>query len=763
MKYLPLNSPRFWRSYIARNTITVILAAKAASKPTSGSRPCALFLLPLLLLSAALRVEGATVTVPIKLDYPLLRQLLVKQLFNTPNQSTELLNDPSGCSRIVLANPRLSGKPPNLEIVTEIKARFGVSILGGCTTLSQWQGSAGFIGKPLIQPGATSLRLKLIDSWLVASDGSRITSGRIWGLTKDRFHSLFYRYTLDLSPSINTLRVMLPDVLPLRTTQQLETIVGSLRLRDIQVLPASVEASLGFQVEELAERPHPEAELSARELEQLENRWQLMDALFTFAVKYYASATNLQELRSALLETLLDSRYRLRDALTMPASRSNDPVRHWFLDSWKRLSPVIRRIGLEQSGQDPLLWISLLTATDALYALDRLGPAIGLDISTDGLRRLARLVNKNAGDDALRYDQAIDPKLQRLFRLPSTPEPEQPLGFRLDLWPISNARAATSSDRLGRWAPSKDQLGEYLPLVASLLNETAEKTLVKSKLEPPVATLFRKLVLTTAWQESCWRQYVITKKDIEPLRSDSGDVGLMQMNEKVWRGFYDIQKLRWDIRYNSRAGAEVLLNYLVRYALKQGEHRHTGGLDNLARASYSAYNGGPSQISRYRKPGVASTHKKVDAAFWKKYQQVKAGNELKVAQCLGGETTLSARKQPAPTAVKKVVSSKKKRQAAAGAASPDAAERWVLAQNGNRFTLQLAVFSKRESAQKFIAQQSLSGQIGIFTMHKGRTTQFAVLYGSYVKRADAQRAKQRLKHLNPWMRRFAEVRKAGRS
>jgi hypothetical protein len=739
-----------------------ILAAKAASKPTSNRRPGTLFLLPLLLLSTALRVEGATVTVPIKLDYPLLRQLLVKQLFNTPDQSTELLNDPSGCSRVVLANPHLSGKPPNLEIVTEIKARLGVSILGGCTKLSQWQGNTGFIGKPVIQPGATSLRLKLIDSWLVASNGGKITSGKIWDLTKDRFHSLFYRYALDLSPSINAVGMMLPDVLPLRTTQQLKTIVGSLKLRDIQVLPASVEISLGFQVEELAEQPRPEAELSARELEQLENHWQKMDALFTFAVKYYASATNLQELRSALLETLLDSRYQLLEALTTPASRSNDPVRHWFLDSWKRLSPVIRRIGLEQTGQDPLLWISLLTATDALYSLDRLGPAIGLDISTNGLRRLARLINENADDDSLRYDQAIDPELQHLFRLPSMPESEQPSSFRFDLWPISTARARTSSDRLDRWAPSKDQLGEYLPLVASLLNETAKETLVKSKLEPPVATLFRKLVLTTAWQESCWRQYVATKKHFEPLRSGSGDVGLMQLNEKVWRGFYDIQKLRWDIRYNSRAGAEVLLNYLVRYALKQGEHKHTGGLDNLARASYSAYNGGPSQISRYRKPGVASTHKKVDAAFWKKYQQVKAGNELKVAQCLGGETTLSAYQQPAPTAVKKIVSSKEK-QAAAGAASPDAAERWVLAQNGNRFTLQLAVFSKRESAQKFIAQHSLSGQIGIFAMRKGKTTQFAVLYGSYVKRADAQRAKQRLKHLNPWMRRFAEVRKAGKS
>jgi septal ring-binding cell division protein DamX len=758
-------SPGSRQSDLARNRIATLTWSTATTEQASTRRPGVVFLLMLLLLTAPFRVDGSTVTVPIKLDYPLLRQLLVEQLFNTPNQSAEILHDPSGCSRIVLANPRLGAKRPDLEIVTEVKALLGVSILDGCSTLLQWQGSASFVGRPVIQPGATSLRIEPTDSWLVAADGSKVTAGKIWDLAKDRFQPLFSRFTLDLAPSINVLGMMLPDVLAGRSTQQLQTIVGSLRLSDIQVTPTSLDVSLGFQMEELAAQPQPEAMLSARELQQWETRWQMMDALFTFAVKYYASATSLQELRSTALDILLDSRYRLREALTAPASRSNDPVRRWFLDSWKRLSPVIRRIGLEHTGQEPLLWIRVLTATDALYALDRLGPAIGLDISADGLRRLARLINKEAGVDPLRYDQAVDPELQRLFQLPSPSEPERPLGLRFDLLPIRSAWAGPSTDRLDRWAPSTDKLDEYLPMVASLLQETVEKTLKKQRLEPPVVRLFRRLVLTTAWQESCWRQYVVNKTKIEPLRSDTGDVGLMQMNEKVWRGFYDIQKLRWDTAYNSRAGAEVLLNYLVKYALKQGEQKRPGGLDNLARASYSAYNGGPSQVSRYRKSHVAASHKKVDAAFWKKYQQVKAGNELNVAQCIGGKTADSAPRRPAAKAVKRIASGRKNEAAAgATAAAPrDAGEGWVLAQEEHHFTLQLAVFSQRESARRFIAQQSLAGQVGIYALRKGQSTQFVVLYGSYVKRTDADQAKRRLKHLKPWVRQFGAVRKAGRS
>jgi len=123
------------------------------------------------------------------------------------------------------------------------------------------------------------------------------------------------------------------------------------------------------------------------------------------------------------------------------------------------------------------------------------------------------------------------------------------------------------------------------------------------------------------------------------LRSGSGDTGLMQMNERVWRGLYNIQKLRWDTAYNVRAGVEVLHRYLVNYSLKRGEQKHKGGLDNLARSAYSAYNGGPDQTSRYRDPGTPSVHQKTDASFWEKYQAVKQGNELQVAECLGGDVS----------------------------------------------------------------------------------------------------------------------------
>ena len=84
-----------------------------------------------------------------------------------------------------------------------------------------------------------------------------------------------------------------------------------------------------FGVEATAAQAPPAAPLTDQELQQWETRWQMMDALITFAVKHYASATGLEELRSTLLDILLDSRYRLArcaDSVYQPRRRPGAPV-----------------------------------------------------------------------------------------------------------------------------------------------------------------------------------------------------------------------------------------------------------------------------------------------------------------------------------------------------------------------------------------------------------------------------------------------------
>ena len=715
-------------------------------------------------MAFAIPASAKTVTVPIHVDYPLLQQLLITQLFNTPERSMEILHDPARCSRIALSNPSFSSQQSKLKIDTDVRAALGVELLGKCSKLVYWEGHASFLGQPVISASGTAVKIVVLDSKLISRDGEIITSGKIWAYVKDRLQLLLDPFTLDLSASINALDTLLPEILPQHSAQQLQAITTSLKLTDIRVADTGLDADVSFQIAQLI-RPAPsEAPLSEQELQRWQRNWQMMDALLTNTVKHYAAATDLQELRQALLNILLDARYGLQQALTEPVRRSDDPVRHWFIDSWERLVPVIRKISRAEPGNEPLLFISLITAGNALHALDQLGPAFGLDISANGLRRMARLLQLPPGIDPLYYDEAVDPQLRRLMQLPALPlRHDEPTGLKINFWLITAVRAETSSERLERWAPGKNNLHTYLPLVHALLIRTANGTAKQTMLSADVQQLYRKLVLATAWQESCWRQYVIAHRKIVPLRSSSGDVGLMQLNEHVWRGFYDIHKLRWEIAYNAHAGAEVLLNYLHNYALKRGEHKKPGGLDNLARAAYSAYNGGPGQVSRYRNPRTASPQKKIDAAFWHKFKAVKHGQEMQVAQCLGASEKVLSALQPEPKIQHRSGSDKSGgagTERTSKALLKKAGKGWVQAQNPRHYTLQLAVFSSVRSAEKFIASaRRLQGVIAIYTFRKKRRSYYSVLYNSYSKRSDAERAGRTLQRYNPWVRQFAALTK----
>jgi hypothetical protein len=229
-------------------------------------------------------------------------------------------------------------------------------------------------------------------------------------------------------------------------------------------------------------------------------------------------------------------------------------------------------------------------------ALDRIGPQLGIEISREGLIRLARLL---AGQQPVNlvYGSEVDTNLRRMFGLDpepgfngpifkgeeleleppdgqSTLEPERPVVETLISLLISKAWAQKSkrTDSLAEirtWLASRHNLETYLKQIKILLQNSAEKVLGKRKSFKGYAKMLPRMVLATAWQESCLRQFVVKKKKIVYLRSYNGSsVGVMQINERVWRGMYDLHRLRWNIRYNAWAGCEILDLYVTKYIEK---------------------------------------------------------------------------------------------------------------------------------------------------------------------------------------------------
>jgi len=670
------------------------------------------------------------VEIPLRLDYPLLDKLLRAEVFTGPNDTLDLLGATQACNEIVLSDPRLSGEPAQLELRTGLRAAVGLGTPGACTRLLSFEGGLAVRGQPELRADGTALAFTPEGVTLLDATGAPVSNATLEALAVTGVRTVFGNYQLDLLPQIDAVSRFLPEFLPSHSRQQIEALLATLRITGLALRPDAVDARISLSIEPVADAAPPERALSAAEIALWEERWQAMDSLLVLAVKHYAAATGLQELRDALLESLIESRYRLRDALAEDPVAGRDAVRSWFLQSWTALAPTLRRIGMEQPGQEQLLLVNVITATDALAALDEVGPSIGLDISTDGLRRLARMINGDEGDTLLDYSADVDPVLRQLLE-ESLNAPPPPGAWRLDFSLFPKAVAAESS-RLNSWAPKREDLPEYLPSVAGLLMEAADEAQARRGLPESYHELFRKLVLTTAWQESCWRHYVVSDdRKLVPLRSGTGDVGLMQINERVWRGFYDQQRLRWDIDYNGTAGTEVLVDYLMKYALRKGEHRQPGGLSNLARASYSAYNGGPSKLSRYRRSDASAYGKKVDAAFWEKYQQVDAGNELAVSTCLGGNLS--------------------------GRALPAAARSGGKSRGSLGYVLQLGAFSSVAAAQGFIDQKGLAGRARVLERRDGNTARYLVVHGDFATRDAADAARAQFDALRPWVRPVGEL------
>jgi soluble lytic murein transglycosylase-like protein len=266
-----------------------------------------------------------------------------------------------------------------------------------------------------------------------------------------------------------------------------------------------------------------------------------------------------------------------------------------------------------------------------------MGQRFGLvQITPDMLRHASTLLGTGSADP-LAYVLDVDQRLRALLGLTGdlpTPRASPSLGFRRAPWFVRPAFAADDEfDRLNQWVPQAPEVSGYLVEVRKLLTQSSSAALGKYRLAPQYQGLFRQIVFSAAWQESCWRQFVKKGETLTPLASTTGDVGMMQVNRQTWRGLYDLSGLSGDIEYNSHAGSEILLYYLARHAIPKGEDKQPGG--NLARATYSAYNGGPRALGRYRNAATPPGLKKVDEAFWAKFRTVSAGQELAVKSCFG--------------------------------------------------------------------------------------------------------------------------------
>jgi hypothetical protein len=639
-------------------------------------------LVPVLGCLLATASAASEVLVPMQVDFAFLDGLLIERAFTDPEQTARVYSDGVDCNSVTLLRPELGSAGGRLRVTSDVDAHFGTLVLGLCVFPMSWRGRVESELEPWLDAELPLVHFRVTDSTVLERDGSPAGAASVlWDWVKRYVHPRLELLSIDLAKPVSELRAVLPLFLSEADATRAQALVDSIALAAVSVGDDEVTVTLRVTPPPRETPPaRPEAPLTPLELEAFEAELARWDGFVTFVVKQAGMSASDPGVREQLLEVLLDARYSVIELLEAPQSAEPDPVRPLFLSTWERLSVALRALGASQSGGEALRWLGFVTAADALAALDALGPASGIEISEDGLRRLARVVAPDDPVDPLATPSGVDPELRRTLGFgPPLPPPEPPpelepepvpdpepapeisppppssslapslLRALLDpsRWLAGTAQAAPLLEesvaglereqlaRLNRWVPKRAELPEYLPLVRTLLRSTAGETARAKSLAPAWHRLYNDLQLATAWQETCWRQYVRLGGTIRPLRSSAGAVGLMQVNMRAWRGFYDPRGLTGDIAYNGRAGSEILLHYLVDLALANGEHKRPGGGENLVRATYAAYNGGPRHLTRYRRANTSKSLRAIDASLFRKYELVRDGRELEVARCFG--------------------------------------------------------------------------------------------------------------------------------
>jgi len=591
----------------------------------------------------------------LQLEYALIRHILLEQVFTAPNNTARVWDDGNDCNSLVLSDPKIGPDAGRIRIISAAAAKVGDMQDGRCSPVLQWQGSIELFEQPVLAPGLSAIQFSIIDSKLYDQDGRRpVMAGTVWEWMKKYVHPHLGAIRVEIGPPLREVRSLVPLMFPPDSAEAIKSSLDSLVIADVRTAEQGLAITLQFDVPATRAPPTAPARepaLTPDEAQKWEAAWQRWDAFLTFVIKQAARETELREVRQTLLEVLLEGRYDLSEALTSWTPGTPDPVRGLFIKSWKRLAPVFRRLSASVPGAEVARYLSFIAAADALEALDRLGEQMGFEISADGLRQLARTLAPQYTEDPLIYSLEVDPELRQLFGfgppllLPEpTPEVEPGAWFL-----IPEARAASGPDlslvkKLNRWVPERDEIDTYLPLVRDLLKQSANAALDPSRLDKKFHDVFRRMSLATAWQESCWRQFIKEGGKIKPLTSAAGAIGIMQVNQRVWRGFYDRESLRRDIGYNASAGNEILRHYLVDYVIAEGEHLKTDEIDNLVRATYAVYNGGPAHIDRYRKKTIRKALRAIDQSFWAKYQILQR-DELAVARCFNVNLSAAAARQ----------------------------------------------------------------------------------------------------------------------
>lgn len=596
------------------------------------------------------------VTLPLTLDEQLLTTLLVESSFTGPGRSVEVVGREGECVYVKLEDPKYRMENNLLRLEVALTVHGGTEVGGQCLFPIQWEGYLVLWQNPVFVGDEFTLSFKVTDSVLLNQKREpAVIAGLVWDFVKESIYEYLEQGQVDLAPPVSRLRAFLKPLFKKEVQVSTSAMLDSLHRGKVYVNDEALVVELVAEVKEAYQADENVVPLTPKQRAEIVALWERWDSFLVNLITLLAHGPLQPEDRQILMDSLLDSRYAFSAALQEPELHG-DLVRVQFLSAWKNLSPLFRKQLYVRPASNTLGFLAFFTAVDALKLFDAMGPTFGIELSQQGLLYLAEMLSGKS--TSLPYLLDLDEGLRELFNLKPLEKRklplkelkkidlqgeanEDPLSFLFDFL-VSPAHAEKETDVPGfseilKWKVPADPYPGYVKKVRGVLKKAADKVVDDDGVPSSLSEMFVEMIPAMAWQESCFRQFVVREKTLTYLLSYNGSsVGLMQINERIWRGLYDLNRLRWDINYNAVAGCEIVALYLNRYVLRDTSWEKGDKPHLLARLLYSMYNGGPGEYNKFLKREKTGKHYKSDTLFAEKLEWTSKKDWEQIRLCLVG-------------------------------------------------------------------------------------------------------------------------------
>jgi hypothetical protein len=329
---------------------------------------------------------------PVNLNYSLIKKALITQLYTGAGNTAELWNDRQRCSYLKLSNLRISGQQGQIKLLNDIDARFGTGLGGQCVTVFEWGGVLETLQQPTINNEQSVLSLPITKVSASDRHGQQLTNNELQELIKRVAEPKLSEVKIDLNKSRADIEKTVTEFLPKENAAEVKEALNTLKFSSVNATDTGIAIKLAFNAPAKVAAKKPAAALSAAEQQQWQASWQEWDQFLSKAIQQASDDAKSPELRDTLMEILLESRSAFQAGLKEHDPYGDDPVRVFFTQTWQRLAPALDALAKELPEIQSLRYLTFIAATDVIYELDNIGAPFGLDISSDGLRRLARIL-----------------------------------------------------------------------------------------------------------------------------------------------------------------------------------------------------------------------------------------------------------------------------------------------------------------------------------------------------------------------------------